>query len=131
MTIARLDAGLLLVLGTRHEMHPIFSQGECESNRVYMLGNEGQEEGWCRAACGACKAPEPLPHGLSGAWCVGSLLLFADVLLEGLAIGACGAGLQNSASGICRLHRLLALLPPELHSQIRMNRQWSEFSAAC
>ncbi|PRW20961.1 OS-9 isoform X3 isoform B [Chlorella sorokiniana] len=41
------------------------NKGECESNRVYMLGSEGQEDGWCRAACGACKAAEPEPHGLS------------------------------------------------------------------
>ncbi|KAI7838050.1 hypothetical protein COHA_008133 [Chlorella ohadii] len=40
------------------------TKGECESNRVYMLGGEDQEDGWCRAACGACKAADPEPHGL-------------------------------------------------------------------
>lgn len=54
-------------LTASHRAAIVYAQGECESNRVYMLGAEGQEDGWCRAACGACKAPEPDPHGLSGA----------------------------------------------------------------
>ena len=52
-------------------------QGECESNAVYMLGEEGKEsDGWCRPACGKCpaalaaeEASDLLAHGLSGESC--------------------------------------------------------------
>ncbi|KAL4856216.1 hypothetical protein ACK3TF_003352 [Chlorella vulgaris] len=32
-------------------------KGECESNPKYMLGDDGANNGWCRAACGRCQPP--------------------------------------------------------------------------
>lgn len=48
-------------------------QGECEGNPKYMLGDEGANNGWCRAACGHCPEEEEDQemrrewHGTSGA----------------------------------------------------------------
>lgn len=33
-------------------------KGECEGNPKYMLGDEGANNGWCRAACGHCPEEE-------------------------------------------------------------------------
>ncbi|PSC76164.1 ABC transporter C family member 13 isoform X1 isoform A [Micractinium conductrix] len=40
-------------------------KGECEGNPVYMLGDEGRGNGWCRPACGMC-TPGGNPGALGG-----------------------------------------------------------------
>lgn len=95
-----------------------------------MLGNEGQEEGWCRAACGACKAPEPLPHGLSGAWRGEAFAVWLTCCLKAWLLVPAGLACKAAPRVFVRCTASGIAATP-LPLQIRMRRKWTGFSSAC